>query len=197
MEKACNSCGEVKLLDLFPKSKKVKSGRAAVCKVCTNTAHKARASRKPELYATTQRKCSAAYREANKTHIDARVRQWMQDNKAKRQAWRDVNKEQLAQSFRAWRLANPDKMGAKKAARRATIKRAFPLWARGLDFASIYRLRATVTELTGIEHHVDHIVPLKGKTVCGLHVPWNLEVIPAKVNQSKKNKLLPQHAGHG
>ena len=52
-----------------------------------------------------------------------------------------------------------------------------------------------MTQETGVKHHVDHIVPLQGKLVSGLHVHWNLQIIPAVANQQKTNTLLPEIAG--
>lgn len=63
-----------------------------------------------------------------------------------------------------------------------------PVWSDNVEINKLYKLAASVTRETGVPHHVDHIVPLQGEYVSGLHVSWNLQVIPAKDNLSKGNK---------
>lgn len=64
-----------------------------------------------------------------------------------------------------------------------------PSWAdRGL-MLGFYRIARRISQCTGIRFHVDHIIPLCGRLVSGLHVPANLRVIPAKINVHKSSKF--------
>lgn len=91
-----------------------------------------------------------------------------------------------------WRKQNPAAYLAKKARYRARLLNAYPLWLTNTQEDLIDAVYFEATELTlntGIPHHVDHIVPLQGENVCGLHVPWNLRAIPAKENIRKQNSF--------
>jgi hypothetical protein len=75
--------------------------------------------------------------------------------------------------------------------RKKSVKQATPKWLSAEDkskIISIYLHARDCQAVTGEPYHVDHIIPLQGETVCGLHVPWNLCVLPAEVNIRKSNK---------
>lgn len=89
---------------------------------------------------------------------------------------------------KAWRKANPDVVAALAAVRRAARKHATPTWANWFFIREAYNLARRRTAATGFKWHVDHIVPLQSKVVCGLHVEHNLQVIPAVENHRKGNR---------
>lgn len=77
------------------------------------------------------------------------------------------------------------------AKRRASKKKATPEWLtkeQVVYMKSVYDLAKECEVLTGDKYHVDHIIPLQGEGICGLHVPWNLQVIPADLNIRKGNR---------
>jgi hypothetical protein len=73
--------------------------------------------------------------------------------------------------------------------RKARIEQATPPWADKEAIRLIYEMSKTITAQTGIQHHVDHIIPLKSDLVCGLHIAENLRIIPAVHNLRKGNKF--------
>lgn len=102
--------------------------------------------------------------------------------------WCGKNPGKLSVINRAWQARNPEKMLAIKSTRRARKLNATPSWLteqHKLEIEQKYTLAIIHEQVTGFKWHVDHIVPLRGKKVCGLHVPWNLQVIPAKENLKK------------
>ena len=103
-----------------------------------------------------------------------------------------ANKEYEIQKMRTYYKANKSEYFARNAIRRSIRFSASPSWLTPKDkeeMAVLYAHSQYLTETTGKAWHVDHIVPLQGKTVCGLHVPWNLQVITAAENLAKNNKF--------
>jgi len=91
-------------------------------------------------------------------------------------------KDNIAKNGRYWRDKNPGKQKAKDAKRRATKLKATPIWTDLIVIVKIY-------ENCPLDKSVDHIVPLKGENVSGLHVPWNLQYLTPRENSQKSNKF--------
>lgn len=88
---------------------------------------------------------------------------------------------------------NPDLYKELVSARRRRYRLATPKWLSAehkMEIRLKYRLAIELSRRTGIRHAVDHIIPIQGEEVCGLHVPWNLEVITQEENLKKSNKLV-------
>ena len=128
--------------------------------------------------------------------------------KDRKNAWYEAHKEQVIQAAatrplevkrvyqKAWKERNTVWVRADTKARRRKHREATPLWLtreqKG-QIRELYKIAITMTKTTGEQYVVDHIIPLRSEVVCGLHVPWNLRVIPRQENLLKSNKLIDSH----
>lgn len=159
--KECKWCKKTKPFSDFYKSKTTKDGCQSHCKECHSTYN---SNKYYDNYEENRTRLSKYYYENHEKEKESRRKHYSR-NKAKY-------------------LANFYK-------REEKIKNATPSWLTKemlLQIEEIYKQRLEISNKTGIEHHVDHIVPLQGENVCGLHVPWNLQIITAEENLRKSNK---------
>jgi hypothetical protein len=145
-----------------------------------------------------QKELYKVWYEANKSHHRAENKKYKSTNLERVQTleknWYEANKEQVKARSSAWRKANPGRRNALFAKYRAAKADATPEWLTEKHLAEMEEFYALAQELAwlnqdGKAFHVDHIVPLRGKDVSGLHVPWNLQLLPWQKNLSKSNKI--------
>ena len=132
------------------------------------------------LGSTTVRGGGASYYYQNKDH-----------HREVADAWMKANPEKVKEIKKKWKLNNPLQVKVDNSKRQAILRTQKILWNKELTdfvFEEAHDLRLLRNEATSFNWHVDHIIPLQGKLVCGLHVWNNFAVIPAIVNLRKNNR---------
>lgn len=181
MMKTCSKCNVDQPLAGFVKKASSPDGYATACKACRKVS-------------------SAKYRSENQDKIiAARAKDYIKNAekyKARTIQWRKDNKEASKLYYREYRKANLDRTNAYKSAHRAAKLNATPKWLTAEQKEQIvefYSIAKRLEAKTGDKYHVDHIIPLNGEYVRGLHVPWNLQVLTASENMSKSNRYDPKN----
>jgi hypothetical protein len=214
--KTCSCCHQSKDESEFAKDRRRLDGVGQVCAVChhTNKVEKARANSKAAYEQNKERRLqqNKEWYAANRDQKRATIKAWSSKNKevrakqaaeryiqnkelinAKNKAyyWANLEKEKLRGALKAKR--NPGAQRARVALYRAAKLERTPEWLNDHDklrIRCVYQVAAMRNSSTDTRWEVDHIIPLQGESVSGLHVPWNLQIIPITDNRSKGNKLL-------
>lgn len=137
---------------------------------------------------------AAAYRVTNKAKVDAAIKRWYasEHGKAKRSEYFKTywKSEPFQKALAKYRAENVHKIRAATGRRKSERLKRIPEWLTPDDWWMIeeaYDLAEVRSKATGVEHQVDHVLPLKGRKISGLHVPTNLQVITAHANRVKHN----------
>jgi hypothetical protein len=176
--KICTKCKENKTLDEFYKKKSHKDGFNSQCKICVDY------------------NCDV-YDKGHSEKIRTHKKNWEIRNpekaKALKVSYKENNPEKLKATKKNWKSNNIGRVNADTAKRRAAKLLRTPPW---LSVEQIEEIRNFYIEAKDLQwlssptdpFTVDHIVPLQGENVSGLHVPWNLQILPRSINSSYCNR---------
>lgn len=189
----CRCCQEEKPLEGFHRDRATTRGHKLDCKTCVA------ATRPSRRGSTTSKAYWAKFYAANRDTLLEKARA-SEDRKAYARERYANDKERIRAQQRAY-AATAEAKALHAAIQRKRNKRlveATPPWLTEEQRALVdytYWHAKDVTAVTGEPYHVDHILPLRGKNVCGLHVPWNLRVVPAEINLRKHANIEGQNNG--
>lgn len=217
--KICNTCKLEKDHSCFYKASKEKDGLQYRCIECCKSYSKKYREENPEkelerhrVYLENNKAKRAewekGYREKNREklnengrksrlrHLEKNLERCRKHSALNREQcrentriWREKNLEYARDYYRQYAKNNPGKVNAKTVKRKTLKMKAIPRWADKEKIDGIYIECSRISKETGILHHVDHIIPLQGKNVCGLHCETNLQIITATENLRKNNRL--------
>jgi hypothetical protein len=192
MMKVCSSCKQEKEISFFGKNASAKDGYSHVCSSCRKEQSAAYYKQNKEKVLTRNKEWAVEQKDKQKEYL----KQWYQKNKERileeDKEWYLENRELALSRCKDWRDRNPGVVRERTSRRREAVKQATPTWLTEEDkqnIRNIYKQAEELERQTSIKYHVDHVIPLRAKAACGLHVPWNLQSIPAKYNLIKNNAL--------
>lgn len=196
-KKVCYKCKIELDLSEFHKCSSNKDGYQFICKTCKRKLNQNRNEYYKEYYQNNKISISEKSKERylnNKEKILKKQKKYYLNNKGKHNQysilWALKNKEKVRTIHREWSKKNYEKIRLNTIYQRMNRKKRIPLWANLEKINQIYLRCKLVKEYTGINYKVDHIIPLCGKIVCGLHVENNLQIITEHENRVKGNKFL-------
>lgn len=190
--KLCKKCNNIRSLSDYRPDKRHSDGKQSNCKYCQDAYMKKWLEKNRDRKNEIDRNYANNNIEKNRERSLNWTRKNPEKNRVKAKKWAKENPENMAKIGKKWRKNNKGKINALSKKRYTRKLNATPSWLTKEHFnliEEIYILSQKITQETDIKHAVDHIVPLKGKNVCGLHVPWNLRVITWKENRLKSNKF--------
>ena len=187
--KTCTKCNILKELSEYNNSSRAKDGKKSSCRECARLSEKARKQAyeiagRPVTPLTGTKICTSC--NIDKPYTDYYRRGDASGN------YKSQCKACIRPVLNKYKKDNPAKRTALAKKRRASIINRTPKWLTEDDYWMMelaYEHALEQSELHGIKFHVDHIIPLNGKYISGLHVPSNLQVIPDYENLSKSNKF--------